>query len=203
VALVSGNRLEHDVVQPDGHFRVVTTGCHRVTPIAPGLIGQHLAIGQLAREQLVQRHAQCEQIASSIGLFNGRVLAHGCCRAAKAPLLGVDVAWRASVQAAHAGRFTAGQCHPQVKHPQHAVVALVQVGRFDVTVNNTLAVQQTECPGRLAGHSQRLRHAEAMLAIKLLLQRFTAMPAIQQVKGGCRLAIWRARVKLHKAVRGA
>ena len=89
------------MVEPDRHFGVVAAGRRGVAVVAAHLVGQHLAIGQLAGEQLVERDAEREQVALGVGQFGfafGGVAVGGL--AVVAPLLGVDVARRAGVQAA-------------------------------------------------------------------------------------------------------
>ena len=89
-----------------------------------------------------------------------------------APLFGVDVAGRAGVQPAHAVGLAPAESDAEVEHAQHAVVALVQVGGFDVAVDHALAVQQAEHAQGLHGGADGLHRPELLLAVQQLLQRF-------------------------------
>ena len=181
------------MVEPDRHLGVVAAGRRGIAVVAAGLVGQHLAVGQLAGKQLVQGDAQGKQVALRIGqlgrAFIGWRGGLGASAHGKAPLLRVDVAGRARMQRAHGFGFAPGQGHAQIQQAQHAVFALVQVGRLDVAVNHALLVQAAQCLGHLCGSGQRLRDAKLVLAIQQLLQRFTGMPVVQQIeRAGCRAA---------------
>ena len=195
LALVQGHGLEHHMVQPDRHLGVVPAGRCGVAVVAAHLVGQHLAIRQPAGEQLVQGHAQGKQIALGSGQLLTRAIA--LCRlapgrsafAAKAPLLRVHIIWGARVQGAHGRGLAPGEGHAQVQHAQHAVVAQVQVGGFDVAVHHALAVQPRQRLERLHGVAQRRRGAHALLPVQNLLQGFAAMPVVQHIKRRALLAI--------------
>ena len=162
----------------------MAAGRHRIAPVAPELVRQHVAVRQLAaRQQLVQHHAKREQIAAGIGRLGFvRVLAR---RRAKAvtPLLGIDVARRAGVQAAHRLWLVPRQGHAQVEQAQHAIGAQVQVGRLDVAVHHALPVQTGQRTRRLHGPLQHVRHGRRLAALQHLRQRIAGMPVVQQVEG--------------------
>ena len=69
------------------------------------------------------------------------------------------------MQLAHRLGLAATQGHAQIEQAQYAVIALVQVGRFDIAVNHTLAVQAAEGFGSLGGCGQGLHHAELVAAL--------------------------------------
>ena len=186
------------MVEPDRHLGVVAAGRYRVAVKAPHLLRQNLAIGQFAGEQLVQAHSQGEQVTLLVGRLLRALRRHG----AKAPLLGIDVIGRAGMQQALRFGLPPAQGHTQIEQAQNAVFALVQVGWFDISVNHALAVQLAQRASGLGGHGQGLLQVEFMAPIELLLQGFSAMPVIQQVKGAALPAAGQRLVHRHQMVTG-
>ena len=104
------------------------------------------------------------------------------------------------MQLAHRLRLAPAQRHAQIQQPQHAVLALVQVGRLDVAVDHALAVQPAQGLGGLGGGTQGLLHGELLTTVQLLLQGFAGVPVVQQVKGGARPAIRQALMKVNQVI---
>jgi hypothetical protein len=161
------------MIQPDGHVRPHLRGRTGVVAEARELVGLDLAIRQATGQGLVERDPQRVEVAAGIGA--GRVVGQ--------PLLRVDVAGGAGVQAAQRFGLAARDRHPQVEQAPLAIVTPMQVGRLDVAMDHALPVQPAQGPEHGATGVHDLAHVEAAAVGDQLLQGLPAVPVIDDVEG--------------------